>query len=285
MNSRRGRALRAAWTAAAWLPPLLLIAAPLAIFVAYSFFRVDGNAIVHQPGLANYVRFFGDGVFLPVFARTCLLAAEVAAITLLLGYPCAIWLASLEGRRKLVFTLAFAVPLLMSYIIKIYAIRAILGGQGWLNRLLLASGLTSAPIDALLFNLTAVLITLSMLLLPFTILPIFVALERIPRSLYEASADLGGGAWATFRRVVWPLSRQGALIGASFTFVLALGDFVTPQMVGGMSGITFGRIVYSQFGLAFNWPFGAALSVILAVIVLAALWLAAVLGRPRGAAP
>ncbi len=183
--------------------------------------------------VSNYARFFGDGVFLPVFARTCLLAAEVAAITLLLGYPCAIWLASLEGRRKLVFTLAFAVPLLMSYIIKIYAIRAILGGQGWLNRLLLWSGLTSAPIDALLFNLTAVLITLSMLLLPFTILPIFVALERIPRSLYEASADLGGSAWATFRRVVWPLSRQGALIGASFTFVLALGDFVTPQMVGG----------------------------------------------------
>ena len=118
-----------------------------------------------------------------------------------------------------------------------------------------------------------------MLLLPFAILPIFVALERIPRSLFEASADLGGSAWATFRRVVLPLSLPGALIGASFTFVLALGDFVTPQMVGGMSGITFGRIVYRQFGLAFNWPFGAALSVILAVVVLAVLWLAAV-ARP-----
>jgi spermidine/putrescine transport system permease protein len=112
-------------------------------------------------------------------------------------------------------------------------------------------------------------------------LPIFVALERIPKNLYEASADLGGTAWSTFRRVMWPLSRQGALIGASFTFVLALGDFVTPQMVGGMSGITFGRIIYSQFGLAFNWPFGAALSVILAVVVLAVLWLATVLGRSR----
>lgn len=273
--------LRASWLAAAWLLPLALIALPLAIFVAYSFFRVEGSAIVHEPGLGNYARFFGEGVFLPVFARTCLLALEVAAITLLIGYPVAIWLVSLEGRRKLAFTLAFAVPLLMSYIIKIYAIRAILGGQGWLNRLLLWSGLIAAPIEALLFNLTAVLITLSMLLLPFTILPIFVALERIPKNLYEASADLGGTAWATFRRVTWPLSRQGALIGASFTFVLALGDFVTPQMVGGMSGITFGRIVYSQFGLAFNWPFGAALSVILAVVVLAVLWLAALLGRSR----
>lgn len=273
--------MRAFWLAAAWLPPLVLIAMPLATFITYSFFRVEGSAIVHDPGLGNYARFFGEGVFLPVFARTCLLALEVAAITLLIGYPVAIWLASLEGRRKLAFTLAFAVPLLMSYIIKIYAIRAILGGQGWLNRLLLWSGVIAAPIEALLFNLTAVLITLSMLLLPFTILPIFVALERIPKNLYEASADLGGTAWATFRRVIWPLSRQGALIGGSFTFVLALGDFVTPQMVGGMSGITFGRIIYSQFGLAFNWPFGAALSVILAVVVLAVLWLAAVLGRSR----
>ncbi|MFO1039290.1 MAG: ABC transporter permease [Geminicoccaceae bacterium] len=276
-------AARAGWLAAAWLPPVVFVALPLFAFLAYSFFRVEGSDVVRDLSLANYARFFGEGVFLPVFARTCLLAAEVAAITLLVGYPCAIWLASLDGRRKLAFTLAFAVPLLMSYIIKIYAIRAILGQQGWLNRGLMALGVIDTPIDALLFNLTAVLITLSMLLLPFTILPIFVALERIPKNLYEASADLGGTAWETFRRVVWPLSRQGAVIGASFTFVLALGDFVTPQMVGGTSGITFGRIVYSQFGLAFNWPFGAALSVVMTVAVLAVLWLATVFGRVRGA--
>lgn len=276
----RQAAARGLWLAAAWLPALLLIVLPLAGFLAYSLFRVEGGDIVREPGLANYARFFGEGVFLPVFLRTCLLAAEVALITVLVGYPVAIWLASLEGRRKLAMTLAFAVPLLMSYIIKIYAIRAILGGQGWLNRLLLWAGVIATPIDALLFNLTAVLITLSILLLPFTILPIFVALERIPRGLFEASADLGAAAWATFRHVTWPLSRRGVLIGASFTFVLALGDFVTPQMVGGMSGITFGRIVYSQFGLAFNWPFGAALAVIMTVTVLAVLWLANTLGRP-----
>jgi spermidine/putrescine transport system permease protein len=275
---------RGLWLAAAWLPAVVLIVLPLAGFLAYSLFRVESGEIVHQPSLANYARFFGEGVFLPVFLRTCLLAAEVALITVLVGYPVAIWLASLEGRRKLAMTLAFAVPLLMSYIIKIYAIRAILGGQGWLNRLLLWTGVISTPIDALLFNLTAVLITLSILLLPFTILPIFVALERIPRVLFEASADLGASAWTTFLRVTWPLSRRGVLIGAAFTFVLALGDFVTPQMVGGMSGITFGRIVYSQFGLAFNWPFGAALAVVMMVAVLAVLWLASALGRPPAAA-
>ena len=136
----RQAAARGLWLAAAWLPAVVLIVLPLAGFLTYSLFRVENGEIVHQPSLANYARFFGEGVFLPVFLRTCLLAAEVAAITVLVGYPVAIWLASLEGRRKLAMTLAFAVPLLMSYIIKIYAIRAILGGQGWLNRLLLWTG-------------------------------------------------------------------------------------------------------------------------------------------------
>ena len=229
MKGRRA-AVRGLWLAAAWLPALLLIALPLAGFLAYSLFRVEGSEIVHEPGLANYARFFGEGVFLPVFLRTCLLAAEVAGITVLVGYPVAIWLASLDGRRKLLMVLAFAVPLLMSYIIKIYAIRAILGGQGWLNRLLLWSGAIATPIEALLFNLTAVLITLSVLLLPFTIVPLvlqpdfgqtmlvslvwaglfFVAFCRDPRTQYvplqaklsraDAMAEYlvhtGSGLWA-----------------------------------------------------------------------------------------
>ena len=159
--------------------------------------------------------------------------------------------------------LVFVIPLMMSYIIKIYAIRAILGGNGFLNRILLYLGIIDQPLTFLIFNLQAVLLTLSVILLPFAILPIFIALERIPRNILDASADLGASSWQTFRSVIWPLSLQGTIVGATFTFVLALGDFVTPQMVGGTSGFTFGRIIYSQFGFAFNWPFGAALSVIL----------------------
>src|SRR5262249_56623535 len=141
---------------------------------------------------------------------------------------------------------------LMSYIIKIYAIRSILGSNGFLNRILLQLGLIGEPWTFLAFNLNAVLLTLTVLLIPFSILPIFVALEKIPRSLLEASADLGASAWQTFRGVVLPLTLQGIVIGASFTFVLALGDFVTPQMVGGIEGFTFGRIIYSQFGFGNN---------------------------------
>jgi spermidine/putrescine transport system permease protein len=98
-------------------------------------------------------------------------------------------------------------------------------------------------------------------------LPIFITIDKIPRHLVDASYDLGATGLQTFRRVILPLSLKGTLVGASFTFVLALGDFVTPQMVGGMNGLTFGRIIYSQFGYAFNWPFGSALSVVLLVFV------------------
>jgi spermidine/putrescine transport system permease protein len=161
------------------------------------------------------------------------------------------------------------VPLLMSYIIKIYAIRSILGGNGFLNRFLVWTGLIDQPLTLFVFNLNAVLLTLTVLLIPFAILPIFLSLERIPRSLIEASVDLGASNWQTFWRVIVPLSLPGVMTAASFVFVLAIGDFLTPQMVGGPNGFTFGRIIYSQFGAAFNWPFGAALSAILAVVMTA----------------
>ena len=188
-------------------------------------------------------------------------------ITVALGYPVALLLAGIEGRIKYALSLVFVIPLLMSYIIKIYAIRSILGGNGFLNRILIHFGIIEQPITFLIFNLYAVMLTLSLILLPFTMLPIFITLDKIPRHLIDASYDLGATSLQTFVRVVLPLSLKGTLVGASFTFMLALGDFVTPQMVGGMNGLTFGRIIYSQFGFAFNWPFGSALSVILLILV------------------
>src|SRR5262245_29847585 len=131
------------------------------------------------------------------------------------------------------------------------------------------------------FNLNSVLLTLTVLLIPFAVLPIFLSLERIPQSLHQASADLGASNTQTFWRITLPLSLPGAVSAASFVFVLAIGDFLTPQMVGGQSGFTFGRIIYSQFGTAFNWPFGAALSAILAILVIPVIALGARFDRRR----
>ena len=249
--------------------PIILILAPLASFLAYSFFRMEGGQIIADFGLGNYRRIFTDAIFIPILWRTCLLGLAVAALTILIGFPVAFLLANLKGRRRYFVLLMVLVPLLMSYIIKIYAIRSILGGTGFLNRFLLWTGLVDAPLTLFVFNLNAVLLTLTILLIPFAILPIFLSLERIPRDLIEASSDLGASNLQTFARIILPLSVPGIVTAASFVFVLAIGDFLTPQMVGGQSGFTFGRIVYSQFGTAFNWPFGAALATVLALVVIA----------------
>ena len=249
--------------------PLVFIIAPLLSFLTYSFFRLEKGQIVRDFSLLNYRRFFTDAIFVPVLWQTCLLCLAVAGLATLIGYPVAFLLANLNGRRRYLLLLMVLVPLLMSYIIKIYAIRSILGGNGFLNRFLLWAGLIDEPLSLFVFNLNAVLLALTVLLIPFAILPIFLSLERIPRSLVEASSDLGASNLQTFARIVLPLSLPGIATAATFVFVLAIGDFLTPQMVGGQSGFTFGRIVYSQFGTAFNWPFGAALATILALVVIA----------------
>ncbi|MBI2254644.1 MAG: ABC transporter permease [Proteobacteria bacterium] len=233
--------------------------------------------------LGNYQRFFTDPVFLPVLWQTCVLCFEVAILTILAGYPVAYFLAGLKGRKRYVLLMLMLVPLLMSYVIKIYAIRSILGGNGVLNRTLIWLGVIDDPLTFFVFNLNAVLLTLTVLLIPFAVLPIFLSLERIPRNLIDASADLGASAAQTFLRVILPLSLPGVVTALTFVFVLAIGDFLTPQMVGGQSGFTFGRIIYSQFGTAFNWPFGAALSVILAIMVIGAIAIGTVFGRDRSA--
>jgi spermidine/putrescine transport system permease protein len=249
--------------------PLVFIVAPLASFLVYSFFRVESGQMHYDLTLLNYRRFYTDAIFIPVLWQTCLLCLAVATLTTLLGYPVAFLLASLKGRRKYMLLMLVLVPLLMSYIIKIYAIRSILGGNGFLNRFLIWTHLIDEPLTIFVFNLNAVLLTLTVLLIPFAILPIFLSLERIPKSLLEASTDLGATNWQTFSRVILPMSLPGVVTATSFVFVLAIGDFLTPQMVGGQSGFTFSRIIYSQFGTAFNWPFGAALSVILAIVIIA----------------
>ncbi|BAV51435.1 ABC transporter permease [Mesorhizobium loti] len=269
-------------TALAFALPVIFVLVPLAIFLVYSFFSVDQGTIIYAPTLGNYVRFFTDPIFLPVFWNTIVLCVSVAVICILLAYPAAYFLTTLKGRWRYALLMLLLVPLLMSYVIKIYAIRSILGLNGFLNKALVALGILQQPSTLFVFNMNAILLTLSLLLIPFAILPIFLSLERIPQTLLRASDDLGASGLQTFLRITLPLSLPGVASAASFVFVLAIGDFLTPQMVGGISGFTFGRILYSQFGTAYNWPFGAALSVALAIVVICAILIGERFGRSRG---
>ena len=269
-------------TVLAFALPVIFVLVPLAIFLVYSFFSVDQGTIVYAPTLGNYVRFFTDPIFLPVFWNTIVLCVSVAVICILLAYPAAYFLTTLRGRWRYALLMLLLVPLLMSYVIKISAIRSILGLNGFLNKALVAIGILQQPSTLFVFNMNAILLTLSLLLIPFAILPIFLSLERIPQTLLRASDDLGASGLQTFLRITLPLSLPGVASAASFVFVLAIGDFLTPQMVGGISGFTFGRILYSQFGTAYNWPFGAALSVALAIVVICAILIGERFGRSRG---
>lgn len=263
--------IRAVVFAAVMAVPILIVVVPISGFFAMSFWHVEGQKIVRDWSFANYEAFFSSPAYWLTFLYTLELCLEVTAIGLVVGYPVAYFIWKRRGRLRYALLLLFVMPLFMSYIVKIYTMRSILGLDGLLNRSLVASGILQAPSLVFLYNRPAILITMAVIFLPFVILPIFLSLERIPGNLIQASADLGAGAGTTFRHVVLPLSLPGTLAGALFAFVLALGDFITPQMVGGPSGFTFGRVIWSQFGLAYNWPFGSALGVVLFLIALVAI--------------
>jgi spermidine/putrescine transport system permease protein len=254
--------------------PVAFIVAPIGSFLLISFFRADKHEIIHELTLFNYVNFFGNWTYSGTYLGTILLCLEVVVLSVLVGYPIAWFIWQQKGSRRYLMLLLAVVPLFMSYIVKLYTLRSMLGLNGLVNQLLLSLGILEKPSQLFLFNQRAVLITMVVIYLPFVILPIFLALERIPRSLLHASIDLGAGAWDTFRRIVLPLSFPGTVAGALFVFVLALGDFITPQMVGGTTGFTIGRVIYSQFGLAFDWPFGAAMAAVLFLTALAGILMA-----------
>lgn len=251
--------------------PFLLIVVPIGAFLTMSFFRMENQQIVHDLSLANYAAFFSSWTYVKTLLLTLWLCAEVTLIGLLIGYPIAYFIWRRSGRTRTILLLLFVLPLFMSYIVKIFTMRSILGLNGFLNQILVAVGILSEPSQVFLYNQTAILITMAVIFLPFVILPIYLSLERIPRSLVQASADLGADIGTTFWHVILPLSAPGTIAGALFAFVLALGDFITPQMVGGANGFTFGRVIWSQFGLAYNWPFGAALGTVLLAVALLAI--------------
>ena len=254
------------WTILSFTFVILLILVPLASFLSYSFFTVEGLEINHELSLSNYKEFLVGEIYIRTLFRTIFLALVVMFSCILLGYPVAYFLARYAGRFKYAILLMLIIPLFMSYIIKIYMMRSILGYSGLINKVLKMLNIIDKPLEFFLWNQNSVIITLVIILLPLIIIPTFTSLEKIPKNIVEASFDLGCKPFQAFRYVIFPIGFPGLVVGSIFVFILALGDFVTPQLVGGTSGFTFGKIIYSNFGLAFNWPFGAALASILLFI-------------------
>lgn len=254
-----------------------LAIAPLAAFIGYPMLSLLASALTASDGagamfsLAPLAEALSNPTYLLVLGTTLVICAATALLSIALALPMAIFVWSCSPRLRPVMLLLLVLPMFMSYIVKVYTMRSLLGLNGFVNQVLVGSGLLDKPTTLLLFNRGSILITFVVLYIPFAALPIFLSLERIPVNLVPAGRDLGASYGRTLRDIVLPLAMPGVVAAGLFTFILALGDFVTPQMVGGPGGMTFGRIVWSQFGLAFNYPLGAALGVVMLVVTLAAL--------------
>jgi spermidine/putrescine transport system permease protein len=259
------------------IPPLLWVTAflliPYAILFCHSFWSVSPQqTIVHNWNLQNYAQLIRNPIYISVLFRSMRIAVSVTFLALLLGYPLAYYLSFHAAKRKdLLYQLAI-IPLWASYLVRGYAWKTILGSDGVLNGFLQYLHITRHPVEFFLYSPFAVVLTLTHIYTPFTFLPIYASLEHVPRNLVEASHDLGASPWSTFRRVILPLSLPGVLAGATFAFVLTLGDFLAPLLVGGASGIMISNIVVSLFGAAYNWPLGAAISLCMLVIVVSILF-------------
>ena len=259
------------------LPPLLWVGVFLllsyALMFAHSFWAVREGFVVHEWNLRNYHTLFSNPVYAGVLFRTMRIAASVTICSLLLGYPLAYFLSFHAGARKGLLYQLVIVPLWVSYLVRGYAWKTILGSEGVLNGFLQYLHFTHEPVAFLLYSPFAVVLVLTHIYMPFVFLPIYAALEHIPRPLVEASQDLGAGSVQTFFRVILPLSIPGLLAGATFAFVLSLGDFLAPLLVGGASGTMIANVVQSLFGAAFDWPLGAAISVGILIITISLLFL------------
>jgi spermidine/putrescine transport system permease protein len=252
---------------------LALVIGPLALTFLMSFNSTDGVQIIRTLTLKNYALFFTDPLYVSVLAKSMIVALIIAVLSILTAYPLA-YLVSFRLRRgkQLLFMLSI-IPLWVSYLVRIIAWRTILGNKGVINSALLAIGAIREPLTFLLYNRFAIAITLTYICIPFVFIPVYTALEKIPRNILEASSDLGAGELRTFFNVVFPLSLPGLVTGFIFAFIIALGDYIIPIQLGGTQGIMFGNLIWNQFGFAFNWPLGAALGFILfgiSVVVLTA---------------
>jgi spermidine/putrescine transport system permease protein len=259
------------------LPPILWVSVflllPYFLMFCFSFWSVSpAQTIVHSWDFANYRQLIHLDVYWQTLLRSMGIAARVMLFSLLLGYPLAYFLSFRSGVRKDLYYQLVIIPLWVSYLVRAYAWKTILGSDGVLNTLLQYVHLTSRPLDFLLYSPFAVVLTLTHIYTPFTFLPIFASLEHIPRKLVEASQDLGASPAQTFWRVILPLSIPGVLAGATFAFVLSLGDFLAPLLLGGPSGIMISNIVVSLFGAAYNWPLGAAISFCMLALVVTLLF-------------
>ncbi len=259
LRSETGKGL--ALSAPATLYVGLLVAVPLCILVAYSFWTQTYVDIDRTLTWANYQEAFTDPLVRHLMIRSVAIAGAVTLATVCLAYPIAYFIA-FRTEKKTLWLLLITIPFWSSYLLRVFSWKLILGFNGVLNSALISLGLIQEPLTFLLYNEFAVVLTLAHAWAPFAILPIYVSLQKIDRSLLEAATDLGCSKLERFIRVTLPLTVPGIIAACLIIFIPTVGDYVTPALVGGSQGKMVANLIQVQFGAANNWPLGATLSLL-----------------------
>jgi len=250
-----------------FLYALVLLAFPILIVIAHSFWTQNYLTIDRTFTLENYRIALTEPIYRDLLWRSLYISLTVSLLTVILAYPIAYFISFHGGRHKSLWLFLITIPFWTSYLLRVMSWKVILGYNGVLNSGLMGLGIIDEPSTALLYNSSAVIITLTHAWATFAILPIFVSLEKVDRTLVEAATDLGDGPSRSFLRVTLPLSAPGVISAALIVMIPTVGDYVTPKLVGGKDGVMIANAIQAQFGKASNWPLGAALSVTTMVIV------------------
>jgi len=274
----------------------LFVVAPLGFmaFVSTLDRGPQGTVVWDRHSLDAYVQFLFERDlmgrltintdYLRIFSRSILLAALTTVLTLLIGFPTALWMAFQPLSRRGFLVFIVTVPFWTNLLVRNFAWILLLRDGGVIDSTLRRLGLTSGPMEVL-YTPFATSIGLTYSFLPFMILPIYVSLEKLDRRLIEAAFDLGADRWRALRRIILPLATPGIVAGAILVFVPGLGAFISPELLGGAKSMMIGNLIQEQFGQSRNWPFGAALAFVLLALVLLALWLHSLRFRRERAQP
>lgn len=246
---------------------ILLLLAPLLLMLTLSFWTQDYLTLDRTLTLNNYIEAWTHPVYQMLFKRSLLISLSVTALTILIAFPVAYYISFYGGSKKTLWIFLVTIPFWTSYLLRMFLWKVILGYNGVLNSFLLWLELITEPLTVILYNANAVILALTHGWAPFAILPIFVSLEKIDRSLLEASRDLGDGAIKQFFRIILPLSMPGVVAAGLIVFIPTIGEYITPKLVGGTDGLMIANMIQVQFSKANNAPLGAALSVSSLIIV------------------
>ncbi len=238
---------------------IIFFVIPIFILLIYSLWRIENFQIIKDLTFINYINALKNNLFMSVLLRSIAIGFLVSITGIIISYPLAyITVFRMKRQRDLILFL-IVVSLLSSYLVKVYAWRTILGNNGLINTALTYLGIIKEPLKFLLFSKVSVFISLLHILIPFIILPLYSALLNVDPVLFEAAQDLGANPVSTFLKVTLPLSIPGIRTAFIFSFIIASGDYVIPQMLGGTSGLMIGRVIADQFGIVFNWGEGSSL--------------------------